>query len=123
MLTVANRLIGGEVRDTFIFDIKGAFNLSLIDLEFQPTKIPHNQITDFKSGVDVIDLRPIVVSGGHFLNFIGNKLFSSNNASGQVRFDVAHHQLLGSIDSDTDPEFTIGLLGVNKLVSHDIILK
>jgi Ca2+-binding RTX toxin-like protein len=106
---------GGLGSDTFKFDYITDSTISANDI-----------ITDFLSGTDSIDLSLIdanVLTGNNeAFTFIGNAAFSTSDATGQLRFDVATHTLYGSVNADNSAEFAIELTGVNTMLATDFLL-
>ena len=109
----ADVLIGGAGHDTFDIDPEGP----------QHNVFSRDEIRDFTKG-DQIDLSTIdanwTVSGDQKFTFV--QTFNTSNAAGQLRFDAAHHLLLGSTDRDITPEFSILISGVSKMTSFDFVL-
>ena len=120
-------LVGGLGRDT----LKGGtgadlFKFNSVD-ETGIKSSTRDTIADFHHNEnDRIDLSSIdasdTLTGNQAFTFIGTAVFSSNNATGQLRFDSKAHVLYGSTDADTTPEFSILLSGVSELVPKDFIL-
>ncbi|WP_420475452.1 calcium-binding protein [Noviherbaspirillum sp. ST9] len=109
-------LTGGGGADIFVFQ-------SLVDSG--TTSVTCDVITDFVRGMDKLDLSMLdanVMTTGvnEAFTFIGNKSFSTTNATGQVRF--ASGMLYVSVDADSAAEFAIKLTGVNNLSASDLVL-
>lgn len=115
-LAGADVLSGGAGKDTFFFD----------DGNTGTTAATRDQIRDFKAGQgDKIDLSTIDANGAGAgdtaFTFIGTAAFNGNS-TGKLRFDAAHHLLLGSTDADTAAEFSILLTGVSSMTGTNFIL-
>jgi trimeric autotransporter adhesin len=107
-----NQLTGGLGNDIFRFFAKS---------------IPaQDVITDFSKGQDFLDLSALDADTSTLskeaFNFIGNQAFSNINATGQLRFDAVSHVLLGSVDADSEAEFSIQLTGINQLSLSNFVL-
>ena len=110
----ADILIGGQGADIFKFNSATETGL---------TSATRDVITDFNSGEgDKIDLSAILIGFYKDFNFIGSQPFDKTNATNQLRFDATSHILYGSTNTDSKPEFSIQLNGVNSLVADDFIL-
>lgn len=113
----ADKLTGGTGKDIFKFN-----NVK----ESGITDKSRDIITDFNSKEgDKIDLSAIDANSklakDQAFKFMGSDKFSPN-ATAQVRFDAKTHILYGSIDADSDPEFSIQINGTSSLVVTDFIL-
>jgi Ca2+-binding RTX toxin-like protein len=107
-------LYGGLGNDTFRYE-------SILDSKVSQA----DDIFDFKIG-DKIDLTAIdanLLKTGNqaFKELVVGDLFKGFINSASLFFDKSTHILYGNIDSDSKPEFSISLLGVNKLVFENII--
>lgn len=100
-------LRGGSGDDTFIFMTAAEASGfgSLID-----------QITDFETGYDKIDLHAFM-SGGHF-NGVGPLVAG---AGPQVAYDKAHALLIGDVNGDGVADFQIYLNGAPTVAATDFI--
>lgn len=81
-------------------------------------------ISDFRSGMDEIDVSGIDAStatGFQSFDFIGSAAFS---AAGQLRFDIsgASRSLQGDFDGDGVADFIITILGTQTVLAGDLIL-
>ena len=110
-------LTGGRGADTFIF-------VSAADSA--PGKGNRDVITDFKRGVDLIDLSQIdagLAAGDQAFTFIGTNDFTG--AGGELRFDKVGKKktiVSGDIDGDGIADFQIQLTGRMGLSVDDFIL-
>ena len=105
-------LTGGKGSDIFKFQnvFESGYTTDTCDI-----------ITDFSSSEgDKIDILEIQTDAP--FRFIGSEKFSTDNASGQIRFDETSHMLYGSINADSSPEFAILLIGIQSLSANNIIL-
>ena len=115
-LAGADVLTGGVGADRFDFDAVGD--------SFGNTGTTRDTISDFnESELDKIDLSTIDANGSG----AGNGKFTfvaafGANATGQLRFDAATHHVLGSIDADNFPEFSILLTGTSSMTGSNFIL-
>ncbi len=102
-----DELQGGSGRDHFTYQ----------DLAEGDVDMGWDLIVDFQRGTDKIDLSP----DRFRFQFIGDRDFS---ASGQLRYEAVDGGLLvlGNIDSDLEPEFVIGLVGLTSIGAGDFIL-
>ena len=100
-------LRGGTGNDTFVFNTAGEASGvgTLID-----------QITDFASGYDKIDLHAFM-AGGHF-NGLGPLVAG---AGPQVSYDKAHALLIGDANGDGVADFQIYLNGAPVVAAGDFI--
>lgn len=100
-------LRGGTGNDTFVFMTAGEASGfgNLID-----------QITDFETGADKIDLRAFM-AGGHF-NGVGPLVAG---AGPQVAYDRAHALLLGDVNGDGTADFAIYLNGAPVVAAGDFL--
>ncbi len=98
--TGSDMLIGGTGIDIFVFDTTDGIDT----------------ITDFRSGMDKIDVSNIAA-----FTFIGGAAFS---AAGQLRFfnNGGTQTLAGDIDGDGIADFSVLLSGVVTVVAGDLIL-
>lgn len=101
----ADVLTGGAGADTFVF----------ASVAHIGTGAQSDRITDFTSGVDLIDLTGI---GG--LVFIGTAAFSGT--AGEVRFNPTLGLLLGDISGNGAIDFRLLLDGVTSLAPGDLLL-
>ncbi len=108
-----DRLTGGTEADVFVFAATS---------ETGKTLKSRDVITDFRSGVDDIDLRGIDADtgtlGNQAFSFIGGSAFSG--VAGQLRF--AGGAVSGDVDGDGAADFQIGLTGVTSVVAGDFLL-
>lgn len=83
-------------------------------------------ITDFVSGVDLIDLGAIdansALADDQAFGFIGTGAFTK--VAGQLRYEIAggDAKLLGDINGDGRADFALLLSGVSSLTANDFIL-
>ena len=98
-------LTGGGGIDTFVFSSAAEAGIAA----------SRDQITDFLSGVDLIDLSAFMAGG----SFIGSVAFS--NAAGQVRFNAITGVLQGDVDGNGSADFAILLNGTSALTSGDFV--
>jgi Ca2+-binding RTX toxin-like protein len=100
-------LRGGTGNDTFVFNTAGEASGfgALID-----------QITDFETGYDKIDLHNFM-AGGHF-NGVGPLVADGTK---QVAYDKAHALLAGDVNGDGVADFHIYLNGAPTVVASDFI--
>ncbi|MDF2970555.1 MAG: Peptidase serralysin [Microvirga sp.] len=107
-----DRLTGGGESDTFVF-------LSLTD---SVAGAKRDVITDFKSGLDIIDLHVIDADvmevGEQDFIWIGGDSF--HGEAGELRF--SRGVLAADANGDSKADFEIALIGVNGLVTHDLLL-
>ena len=110
-------LWGGDGADTFAF-------LNIGDSGV--VEVTRDTIYDFVSGEDHIDLLSIdadtATNGDQGFTFIGGADFSATDATGQLRYDAGTGILYGSVDADSDAEFSVFLSGMPALVAEDFIL-
>lgn len=100
--TGKDKLSGGSGSDVFVYEaVNDSSRSGGIDI-----------ISDFKSGIDKIDISGI----GVFTSF-GNK--PTSNATGLLWFEKG--SLMGSTNADTVAEFSIKLSGVSSLSAADFI--
>ena len=108
-----DRLTGGTEADVFIF---GATS------DTGKTVKTRDVITDFRSGVDDIDLRGIDADtgtvGNQAFSFIGGTAFGG--VAGELRF--AAGVVSGDVDGDSVADFQIGLTGVTNVAAGDFLL-
>ena len=100
-------LRGGSGNDTFVF-------LTAAEASGFGTLI--DQITDFETGADKIDLRAFM-AGGHF-NCAGPLVAG---AGPQVRYDKANALLIGDANGDGVADFQIYLNGAPTVVATDFL--
>lgn len=110
-------LTGGLEQDVFTFANASESGIS---------PKTRDTITDFNHVQgDLIDLSALdantKLAGKQDFTFIGSKEFSAD-ATAQLRFDVKTHILYASTDANNTPEFSVSLVGVNKLVAADLTL-
>ena len=105
-----DRLTGGAGQDRFVFRNRTE---SAVGAD-------RDVITDFRAGIDIIDLKPIDANlnrpGNNRFEFIGSDAFS---AAGQLRF--AAGILSGDVNGDGTADFEIALLGVTRLTGNWLI--
>lgn len=99
-------MTGGLGRDNFVFASLTETGLG----------INQDQITDFTTGVDTINLRGISTG----MVFIGSAAFSGT--AGEVRFDTLTKQLQIDVFGTGTPDGTILLTGVTSVANGDLIL-
>ncbi len=107
-----DQLKGGTGADTFVF---GEATLNDLILDFRTAQ-------GDKIDVSGIDANANTLNVDDSFTFIGTQAFNSTDATGQLRFDVATHTLLGSTNADATPEFIVHLTGVTHLSATDFIL-
>lgn len=73
------------------------------------------RITDFTSGEDVIDLRPMQVD----FAWVNTAAFSGHGP--ELRFDSSRSLLQGDVDGDGAADFTLDLPGVSSLAGSDLL--
>lgn len=80
-----------------------------------------DQITDFTSGTDKIDLKQIYPGGGRF-TFIGTQGF--HNVVGELHYTVVNGSAIveGDVNGDGKADFAIKLDNVTKLVAADFVI-
>ena len=78
-----------------------------------PTEL--ERISDFTSGEDVIDLRPMQVA----FTWVGAAAFSGRGP--ELRFDGAKSWLQGDTDGNGVADFTLLLSGVSVIVETDLL--
>ncbi|MBP6030945.1 MAG: right-handed parallel beta-helix repeat-containing protein [Sphingobium sp.] len=85
------------------------------------TTFTADQITDFTSGQDKIDLKQIYPGGGRF-TFIGTQAF--HNVVGELHYSVVNGSALieGDINGDGKADFAIKLDAVTKLSASDFVI-
>ena len=108
----ADTLIGGDGADIFVFKSSSDFlNEQLSPAAF---RVVDKYITDFRLGVDKIDLR---MQG----KFVGAAKFSAAS-SPEFRFDAATKKLQGDLNGDGLADIAIVLDGVTSLAQSDFIV-
>lgn len=111
--SVFNQISGGLGSDTFKYFSAADSNLSAID-----------QIIDFVSGVDKLDLSvldaKIGTAGDDAFVFINGNSFSG--VAGELRFDSTSHQIQADIDGNKTIDFAVTLVGVGVVDQADLIL-
>jgi Ca2+-binding RTX toxin-like protein len=104
-------LSGGAGADTFVFE----------HFSDSPPR-SRDTITDFVSGLDVIDLRAIDANAGaagdQSFSFLGSSAFTGH--AGQLRF--ASGVLYADVNGDRAADFEIALMGVTSLKATDFYL-
>lgn len=102
-------MTGGAGSDTFRFYAADVATFSA------------DEITDFTSGQDKIDLRQISPGGGHF-SFIGTQAF--HNVVGELHYTVVNGSAMveGDINGDGKADFSIKVDNVTKLAAADFVL-
>ena len=95
-------MTGGAGDDHFVFRSAAAIGLGQ----------NRDQITDFTSGIDHINLAALD------LTFIGGQAF--HHQAGELRF--AAGMLMGDLDGDGSADFALDLHGVTQLAASDLIL-
>ena len=98
-------LTGGAGTDTFVFSSASEAGIGAT----------WDQITDFLSGVDLIDLSAFMAGS----SFIGSVAFS--NLADQVRFNATTSVLLGDVDGNGASDFAIQLTESQVLGAGDFI--
>lgn len=80
-----------------------------------------DQITDFTSGMDKIDLKQVNPGGGRF-NFIGTQAF--HNVVGELHYTVVNGSAIveGDINGDGKADFSIKVDNVTKLSAADFVI-
>ena len=114
----ADTLSGGVGADLFAYGSVG-------DSSAAPGA--RDRVLDFSSlEGDRIDLRDIDANpdrpGKQGFSFIGAAEFSSDSATGQLRFDGGAHLLYASIDADAQAEMVIELAGVSAMGAQVFML-
>jgi Ca2+-binding RTX toxin-like protein len=109
-----DRLTGGTEADRFVFN----------SATESPAGVARDVITDFVSGLDIIDLSAIdangLVDGNQAFSFVGAAFFSQ--VAGQLRYGAAAGQLLGDINGDGVADFQIALVGLPAVLVTDLVL-
>jgi len=111
-------LIGGNGADVLTGGV-GADVFKFASAAEAGSAINRDQITDFQSGSDRIDLRGTLRSLMDGGSFIGSGVFSS--VAGQVRFNAITGLLQGDVDGNGTADFAIQLNGSPALGSGDFI--
>ncbi|THD82250.1 calcium-binding protein [Aliigemmobacter aestuarii] len=101
----ADTMSGGAGADVFLF--RSAAEVGRI--------AGRDVITDFRSGIDRIDLSRVMPDG----TFIGNAAFSGS--AGELRYGASDATLYGDIDGDGNDDFQIRLSGAPSITSNDFI--
>ena len=101
----SDKLTGGTGTDVFVFD-------SVADIGLGGTQ---DEITDFASRVDRIDLRALDTD----FTFVGGVAFSGTRA--ELRYDTASRVLFGDVDGNGTADFSIKLNAVS-IVATDILI-
>lgn len=99
-------LYGGSGADTFVY-------LSAADAG-GPTK--HDVIRDFQAGIDHLDLHAFMAAG----HFIGSASFAANEGP-SLRYVKSNGELIGDVDGDGVPDFTIKFANHAALTATDFI--
>jgi Ca2+-binding RTX toxin-like protein len=121
-------LVGGAGADRI--DVTGGsyYNLSdrIVYLDVaESTAEAMDSITGFYGTVDRIDLSAIdanvQLAGDQAFTFIGTNAFSED-ATGQLRYDLGTYRIMASTDADLDAELVIEMVGITSMAASNFVL-